>query len=145
MVTTMITFIHISTAVAMISTAIVCLNYLLKTANYAINYAIVDKHIKICRTASLTFTLLAWLTNSFEQKSVCLKGYLELSSICSRIGYLWLIYAFVCVVVCIVMLSMKKENSLIDGISKFRNKGFLMGAIFLTIAFLLDTSFLAGE
>ena len=140
MITTMTTFIYISTAIAMLSTAIVCVNYLLKTDRYAINYTTIDKHIKTCRTASLTFKFLVWLTNSFETKKVCLQGYSELSSVCARIGYFWLIYAFVCIAICIVMVSMKKENSLVDSISKFRNSGFLMGAIFLILAFLLKVS-----
>ena len=138
LIKTMTSFMYISTILAIVSTVFVMLTYLFKTKAYGINFNLIDKHITTCRRASLIFTFLVWLANSFEEQSVCLTGYLELSKVCSRFGYTWIVYAFFCIAMCILMISLKKETALIENVSKFRNSGFFMGAVFLIVSFLLN-------
>ncbi len=138
MIKTMITFIYIATIIAIASTAIISINYLVKTAAYAINYTVINTQIKTCRRASFIFTFLAWLAASFESRNECLEAYIELSSVCSRLGYIWVGYSFVCIVICILMVCLKRDTSLIKDIAKFRNTGFFMGAIFMVVSFLLN-------
>ena len=138
MIKIMTIFMYVATILAIGSTAIVAVNYLVETKTKQIDFMTINKHIKTCRRASLVFTALVWLANSFEQRSICIKGYLELSATCLRLGFFWLVYAFVCIAICILMVSIKKEQVLINNISKFRNSGFIMGAVFLIISFLLN-------
>lgn len=138
MIKIMTIFMYVATILAIGSTAIVAVNYLVATKTKQIDFMTINKHIGTCRRASLVFTALVWLANSFEQRSVCIKGYLELSATCLRLGFFWLVYAFVCIAICILMVSMKKEQVLVIHISKFRNSGFIMGAVFMIVSFLLN-------
>lgn len=138
MIKIMTIFMYVATILAIGSTAIVAVNYLVETKTKQIDFMTINKHIKTCRRSSLVFTALVWLANSFEQRSICIKGYLELSATCLRLGFFWLVYAFVCIAICILMVSIKKEQVLINHISKFRNSGFIMGAVFLIVSFLLN-------
>ena len=74
MIKIMTIFMYVATILAIGSTVIVAVNYLVEIKTKQIDFMTINKHIKTCRRASLVFTALVWLANSFQQRSVCIKG-----------------------------------------------------------------------
>ena len=131
---------YISTIMAIVSTLIICVSYFgnTRSSSLSTSYKAINSQIKIYRISSLIFTVLSWLVISGENKQKCLEGYVALSKTCSHLGTIWIIYAFICIVISLVMISIKKDSSDIKSVSKFRNSGFIMGGIFLVCSFILN-------
>lgn len=135
-------FIYFSTAIAVLSTTIVCLSILKKSSlrdkSSGIDMTSIVSQIGICKTASIIFTIVEWFLFSCEKKAVCLEGYAKLSVTCSRIGIVWIIYAFVCIIINILLTMRKVDAKLIANVGKFRKSSFVMGALYIVFAFILN-------
>ena len=88
----------------------------------------------------MIFAFLNWFTVSGLPIKECLDGYANLSATSSCLGCIWIIFAIVNVIVSVILgiLSRGKEELTIMG--KLRNSNFIMGAVFLAIAFVLKVN-----
>lgn len=142
MVSTMVLFMHIATLLAIASSALIWVDYFVReikgSKSLAIDFSSVNEQIKICRTASIIFTVIAWIAASCEDKASCLASYAELGKVCEGLGRVWIIYAFVFTAAFILVLIINKDHFLVKSASTLRNTGFVMGMVFLIISFILD-------
>lgn len=103
-------------------------------------YFMCDNQIKTCRIASIVFSGLYWFYVSGMASKDCLKGYANLSGVCSRWGSIWIIFAFINIVVSIFLGITKRRKGEMEIMDKLRKSSFLMGAVFLIISFILKVN-----
>lgn len=142
MTKTFMFFIYLSTIIAVFSMLLVCASILLKASSKSrssgVDLTSIYSQISICKRAGLVFTILEWFLFSCEKKSICLEGYAKLSIVCSRLSIVWIIFAFVCIMINMMLVIRKADSKIIEGVCKFRNSAFIMGAVYTFFAFILN-------
>ena len=96
--------------------------------------------IKVCQIASAVFALLYWFVVSGLSTEKFLAGYTRLSATCFIVGIIWIIFAFVNVVISIILGLSKKGNNELEIMENLRKSSFIMGAVFLAISFILKVN-----
>lgn len=129
----------ISTMIAIISSIAFSLGSLIKN-NSVFDYktfSVCVHQINACRVSSVVFTALYWFVVSGLPQKQCLAGYAKISAICSKLGSIWIIFAFINIVLSFILCITKREKEDLSIMEQNRNSGFFMGALFLIIAFVL--------
>lgn len=99
-----------------------------------------NNQMKVCRVSSVIFAILYWFVVSGLQTEECLEGYQKLSTICLRLGYIWITLAFVNVIISIILGILERGKDELEIMGKLCKSGFMMGASFLVIAFVLTVN-----
>jgi len=94
--------------------------------------------LKSCRNTSLIFLFLAWFIYSAKAEEECLAGYAGISGLCSRIGCVWVGFAFACIVMSVVVGLVQRKSGGQTGMEQLRGSGIRNGILFLLIAFALN-------
>ena len=134
--------INISTIIAMIASAVFVVGILFKSKSIS-NVEVFNtcnNQIKVCRISSVIFAVLYWFTVSGLSTKECLEGYTNLSTTCSRLGCIWIAFAFLNVIVSVILGILKRGKEELEGMGKLRKSNFVMGAILLIIAFVLKVN-----
>lgn len=100
-------------------------------------YSNCNSQLKSCRVSSVIFVLLAWFITSGGSRAEAIEGYLSLSETCSSLGYAWIIFAFVNILISLFLAITKRSGNELEIMKKLRNSSFIMGAIFMCLAFIL--------
>jgi len=134
--------IHVTTILSMAATGIFYIGILFKSSSFTNPevFSVCNNQIKICRVSIVIFSLLYWFVVSGLPSSECLIRYQNLSAICSRLGSAWIIFAFLNIVISIILGIQKRGADEIATMSKLRNSSFIMGAILLMFAFVLTVN-----
>ena len=131
-----------STIIAMVVSAVFLVGILLRSKSIS-NVEVFNtcnSQIKVCRILSVVFAALYWLVVSGLPTEECLEGYANLSATCSRLGCIWVVFAFVNVVISVVLGILKRGKEELEIMGKLRKSNFVMSAIFLVIAFILKVN-----
>ena len=94
--------------------------------------------LKSCRNTSLIFLFLAWFIYSAMVEEECLASYAGISGLCSKIGCIWIGFAFACVVLNVAIGLIQRKAGGQSGMEQLRGNGIRNGVIFLPIAFALN-------
>lgn len=134
--------IYITTILAMVATGVFYIGILFRSASLTNPevFSICNNQIKVCRVSSVVFSVLYWFVVSGLPSSECLIRYQNLSAICSRLGCVWVIFAFVSIVISIILGIQKRGKDEVITMSKLRNSSFVMGAILIMVAFVLKVN-----
>lgn len=135
--------IYITTILAMAATGVFYVGILLRNESLASEkvFSACDVQIKVCKISSVVFSVLYWFVASGFPSIECLVGYQNLSVICSRLGQIWIVLAFVSIVISIILIIQKEgKPGEVKTMSKLRNSSFIMGAILLVLAFILKVN-----
>lgn len=132
----------VSTIIAMIVSAVFLAGILLKSNSISSVevFNTCNNQTKVCRISSVIFVILYWFAVSGLSTEECLKGYANLSAICSCLGCIWIVFAFINVIVSVIFGILKKGKDELEIMGKLRKSNFVMGAIFLVIAFILKVN-----
>lgn len=130
---------NISTIVALGTSIVFCIGIVFRSQLFADTdvFNVCNNQIKVCRTASVIFVVLYWFMVSGLPTAECLEGYQNIAGISFRLGYIWCVFAVVTIVLSIVLGILKKGKDGLEIMGKLRKSGFVMGAVFLVIAFIL--------
>ena len=135
-------FIYVSTIIAVLATLLACAAIFVKSSSRdkssVMDLGLINSQIGLCKVAGVLFTVLEWFLFSCENRTVCLEGYAKLSSTCSRMGIIWLVFAFICILINMALIARKIDSKIIANVSKFRNSSFFMGAIYFLLSFILN-------
>lgn len=96
-----------------------------------------NNQIKACRVLSVIFAVLYWFLVSGLPTVECLECYRSMADACCRLGYIWIGFGFVNIVISIIFGILKKGKDALDIMGKLRGSSFVMGAIFLLMVFIL--------
>ncbi|MBR5020036.1 MAG: hypothetical protein IKY17_00260 [Oscillospiraceae bacterium] len=96
--------------------------------------------LQSCRVSSVVFMLLAWFLASGGTRSEAVAGYAALSRTCSRLGYIWVVFAFINILLSLILSIMGRSSSDLEITKELRRPGFIMGAVFLTLSFILQVN-----
>ena len=99
-----------------------------------------NNQIKVCRMASVVFAVLYWFVVSGLSTDKCLAGYARLSTTCSKVGTIWIVFAFVNVVISVILGISKRGKNELKIMENLRKSSFIMGAVFLAISFILKVN-----
>lgn len=133
---------NVSTIIAMI-VSVVFLGGILFRSKSISNVEVFNtcnSQIKVCKVSSVIFTILYWFVVSGLPTEECLEGYANLSATLSRLGCIWIVFSFVNVIVSVILGILKRRKEELEILGKLRKSNFVMGAIFLVIAFILKVN-----
>lgn len=99
-------------------------------------FNVCNNQMKVCRVSSVIFAALYWILASGFPTEECLKSYIVMADTCSRLGYIWIIFGFVNIVISVIFGILKKGKEALEIMGKMRGSNFTMGAIFLLMAFI---------
>jgi hypothetical protein len=133
-------FAYIATIVAAFIYVILCIGLMANSAyiNDEDVFQACVRQAKTCRKASFLFCVVIWLLASCMSKAECLQIYGELSVQCFLLGSVWMLFAFVCILLCVFLGIARKKKTVISKIETFRNGNFLMSILFLLCSVLLN-------
>lgn len=135
-------FIYLSTAIAILATLIVCgsifVKCLKKDHSSVMDITSIYSQIGICKKTGIIFTVLEWFLFSCEKKEICLKGYANLSGVCLQIGIIWIVFAFICIIINMMVSICKADAKTIANLCRFRNSSFGVGALYILFSFILN-------
>ena len=135
-------FIYLSTFIAITPILVVFVSILIKSSSdsrpLVRNMLSIESHIKICKIAGIVFTITEWFFLSCEKKEICLEGYAKLSDICSRLGVIWIVFAFICIIINIALTIRRVDLGVTAVINRFRNSAFIMGTVHILFSFILN-------
>lgn len=133
---------NVSTIIAMVASAVFLIGILFGSKSIS-NVEVINtcnNQTKVCRISSVIFAVLYWFAVSGLPTEECLEGYANLSATCSRLGCIWIVFAFVNVIVSVILGILKRGKEELEIMGKLRKSNFVMGAIFLVIAFILKVN-----
>lgn len=131
-----------STVIAMIASVLFFVGILLRSQSIS-NIDVFNtcnSQIKVCRVSSVIFAILYWFVISGLPTKECLEGYANLSATCSRLGCIWIVFAFVNVIISVILGILKRGKDELEIMGKLRKSNFVIGAIFLVIAFIFKVN-----
>lgn len=131
-----------TTIIAMIASVVFLIGILFRSksiSNVEV-YNTCDNQIKVSRVSSVIFAVLYWFVVSGLPTKECLEGYANLSATSSRLGCIWIVLAFVNIIVSVILGILKRGKEELEIMGKLRKSNFVMGAIFLVIAFILKVN-----
>lgn len=99
-----------------------------------------NSQLQSCRISSVVFTLLAWFVASGGTRREAIEGYTALSGTCSKLGYAWIIFAFINILLSLFLAIIKRSSSDLEIMKSLRNSSFVMGAVFLILSFILQVT-----
>lgn len=131
--------IDISTVIAMVVSVVFFAGILFRcqTASDAETFKTCNNQMRVCKISSVIFAILYWFVVSGLPQEECLKAYEELSATCFRWGRIWIIFAFVSVVISIILGISKRGKDELEIMRELKKSSFVMGTFFLIIAFIL--------
>lgn len=132
----------VSTIIAIIASVVFFVGILFESQTVSNRdvFSTCNRQIKVCRVSSVIFAILYWFVVSGLQAEECLEGYKQLSTICLRLGYIWIVFAFVNVIINIILGITERGKDELEIMRKLCKSGFMMGASFLVIAFVLTVN-----
>lgn len=135
-------FIYLSTFIAITSMLIVCVSILIKASSdsrfLVRNMLSIDSQVKILKIVGIVFTIIEWFLFSCEKKEICLEGYAKLSDTCFRLSVIWIVLAFICIIINMALVIRRVDSGVIAIISRFRNSAFIMGTMYSVFSFILN-------
>lgn len=134
--------IHVSTIIAMVASLVFFVGVFFEnrpTSNIEV-FNTCNNQVKVCRVASLIFVVLYWFVVSGLSTEECLEGYSKLSTACSILGRIWIVLAFVNIVISVIIIISERGKDEMEIMGKLRKSDFVMGAFFLVIAFILKVN-----
>ena len=136
------TFANISSYLAIAASLIFYIGIIAKSQNLtnADTYNNCNSQLKSCRISSVVFTLLAWFVASGGTRKEAIDAYMALSGTCSTLGYVWIVFAFISILLSLFLAIAKQGGSELEVMKKLRNSGFVMGAVFLFFSFILQVN-----
>ncbi len=136
------TFANIATYMAVAACVLMAVSTLLKGRLLATAemFNTCLQQVKTCQWASIAFTVLAWFLSSGKSANECLELYGELSANCSKIGFIWMVFAFASILLGFFLSFVKRSSDEADKVNELRDNSFIQAAIFLFVAFLLDVA-----
>lgn len=136
------TFAGISTYLAIAVSLVFFIGILAKSQalTNADTYKNCASQLKSCYISSVVFTLLAWFTGSCGTSQEAMDTYMALSGSCANLGYTWIVFAFVSILLSLILAIGKRSGPELEIMKKLRNSGFIMGAVFLVLSFILEVN-----
>lgn len=134
--------ITISTIIAMVTSTIFFVGILFKSQYVSDieTFSICNNQVKVCRISSIIFAFLYWFVVSGLSQKECLEGYAKLSGASSRLGSIWIIFAFINIILSVIFSILKRGKDEMEIMGKLRKSSFFMGAVFFVIAFILKVN-----
>lgn len=136
------TFANISSYLAIAASLVFYIGIIARSKNLASadTYNNCNSQLKSCRVSSVLFALLAWFVASGGTRKEAIEGYTALSGTCSKLGYAWIIFAFINILLSLFLAITKRSGSELEIMKKLRNSSFIMGAVFLLLSFILQVN-----
>jgi len=133
---------NVSTIIALLASVVFFIGILIKSqaVSDVDTFKNCDNQIKVCRISSIVFVFIYWFLVSGLPTRECIEGYNEISATCARLGCIWIVFAFVNVVISIIFGILKRGKDELEIMGKLRKSNFVMGAIFLVLAFILKVN-----
>lgn len=136
------TFANVSSYLAIAASLVFYIGIIARSKNLANadTYNNCNSQLKSCRVSSVVFTQLAWFVASGGTRKEAIEGYTALSGTCSKLGYVWIIFAFINILLSLFLAITKRSGSELEIMKKLRNSSFIMGAVFLLLSFILQVN-----
>lgn len=136
------TFANISSYLAIAASLVFYIGIIARSNNLssADTYNNCNSQLKSCRVSSVVFTLLAWFVASGGTRKEAIESYIALSGTCSKLGDVWIIFAFINILLSLFLAITKRRGSELEIMKKLRNSSFIMGAVFLLLSFVLQVN-----
>lgn len=98
------------------------------------------RHITACEWLSSLFAFLYWFAASGRPTRECLQQYITLSQGSLCLGSVWILCALASIILSTWLDITRREKEGILIVKKLRGSCFLMGTVFLLVAFVLNLS-----
>lgn len=136
------TFANISSYLAIAASLVFYIGIIAKSRNLANadTYNNCSSQLKSCRVSSVVFTLLAWFVASGGTREEAIEAYIALSGTCSSLGYVWIVFAFISILLSLFLAIARRGSSELEIMKNLKSSGFVMGAVFLILSFLLEVN-----
>ena len=97
----------------------------------------VSADLKNCKNAGILCIVIAWLFASCQSLSNCLNDYRSLATACQYLGFAWILFTFLTIILSVAFGVAKKNPDVIQILRNLRKSGLYTGLIFMVLSIIL--------